>query len=316
MTDEEDTSPLRARPDVPPEMLRALRALKREGPSRSSLEQVAARLAPVLDAPPPVAPSAVGWLLRGLGARAVAFRVAIAALALGATAVWLRPSVREQQLDPARTPAGVESKGDQPAAPPSAPQGAGHTAAVALPAAGEPGSARRIDGLPGHQASGGRSHRTRSKGARGGASGSSSSAALSSGQTGSLRAQAADLDPASARSAEPQAEPAAQKPDAAVPPAVEPPPEPPPARQPSEVELLLEARRLAARDPKAAQRLLEQHAARFPDGGLSPEREVLAIEVLRALGQTAAAEQRQRAFRVRYPNSMHLRRVSSPPASP
>ncbi|MEY4511709.1 MAG: hypothetical protein RLZZ450_3831, partial [Pseudomonadota bacterium] len=72
----------------------------------------------------------------------------------------------------------------------------------------------------------------------------------------------------------------------------------------------------AARDPRAAQRLLEQHATRFPAGVLGPEREVLAIEVLRALGQTAEAEQRLNAFRARYPNSMHLRRLSASPAAP
>lgn len=92
--------------------------------------------------------------------------------------------------------------------------------------------------------------------------------------------------------------------------------EAPEVRVPSEVELMLGARRLAGRDPRGAQRLVEQHAARFPNGVLAPEREVLAIELMRALGQSAEAEQRLQAFRVRYPNSMHLRRLSASPATP
>jgi hypothetical protein len=79
--------------------------------------------------------------------------------------------------------------------------------------------------------------------------------------------------------------------------------------QPSEVTLLQQARSAASQQPTAALRLLEQHAERFPDGLLTPEREVLAIEVLRALGRTEEAAQRLQRFEVRYPKSIHLRRL-------
>lgn len=61
--------------------------------------------------------------------------------------------------------------------------------------------------------------------------------------------------------------------------------------------------------PSAALRLLDQHAARFPEGLLTPEREVLRIETLHRLGRTSEAEQRLRAFQARYPDSIHLRRL-------
>jgi hypothetical protein len=56
--------------------------------------------------------------------------------------------------------------------------------------------------------------------------------------------------------------------------------------------------------------------SRFPRGVLRQEREVLAIEVLTARGQTEAAKERARAFVVAYPKSPHsekLRRVLDGP---
>jgi hypothetical protein len=80
----------------------------------------------------------------------------------------------------------------------------------------------------------------------------------------------------------------------------------------SEPDLIRAARAAALRDPRAAQRLLDEHAARFPDGLLALEREVLAIEVLRTLGQQDAATKRLAAFRKRYPDFVPLRRLESP----
>ncbi|MDB4985149.1 MAG: hypothetical protein JWN04_327, partial [Myxococcaceae bacterium] len=93
---------------------------------------------------------------------------------------------------------------------------------------------------------------------------------------------------------------------------VEAPPVAPPAataQKQTEAELLFAARRQIRRDPRAALRLVDEHVARFPDGLLAPEREVLAIEALRQLGQTAAAARRLQLFRARYPDSLHLRRL-------
>ena len=343
MTDEEDASRLRTRADVPPEMLRALRALKTEGPSRSSLDHVAARLGNLLDAPAPAA-SSVGWLLRSVGARAVVLRVGMAVLAIGATAAWLRPSASER--DAARTPAGVEASADQPIAADDSAHAAaelrsreeaagastgrrtstsGNQTADAAGAASA--SASTTNGEPGHaqhDGSGGRGHRTRARPVRSSQARAATArfdvrspgATALSERADLAEAPSTDLDKAGSLLAEQRAEAAGHKPDAAVPQAAESPTEPASVRKLSEVELLLEARRLSVREPKAAQQVLDQHAVRFPDGVLAPEREVLAIEVLKALGQTAAAEQRLRAFRARYPNSIHLRRLSSPPANP
>lgn len=97
-------------------------------------------------------------------------------------------------------------------------------------------------------------------------------------------------------SAPEDAKPAAQPLAAAAPPA-------------SEELLLYKARKAASHKPSVALRLLDEHAARFPSGLLVPEREVLAIEVLRGLGRNAEAEQRLQRFKARYPKSMHLRRL-------
>jgi hypothetical protein len=82
-----------------------------------------------------------------------------------------------------------------------------------------------------------------------------------------------------------------------------------PKAERSEVALLHEARRLSSRQPTAALELLHEHSERFPNGLLTPEREVLSIEVLRRLGRTAEAAQRLQQFEARYPKSIHLPRL-------
>jgi hypothetical protein len=79
-----------------------------------------------------------------------------------------------------------------------------------------------------------------------------------------------------------------------------------PVAGPSEGALLLKARRALSSDPSAALALTDDAAARFPEGPLAPEREVLAIEALAALGRMPAARARLVAFRARYPQSPHL----------
>jgi hypothetical protein len=78
-----------------------------------------------------------------------------------------------------------------------------------------------------------------------------------------------------------------------------------------ELALLLEARKQSHRDPDAALRLTAEHARRFPRGVLAPEREVLAIEALRALGATREADERLRRFRATYPDSLHTRALTT-----
>jgi hypothetical protein len=85
----------------------------------------------------------------------------------------------------------------------------------------------------------------------------------------------------------------------------------------AESALLAEARsRLRAGDASGAEELLTKMQARFPRGVLRQEREVLAIEVLTARGQTEAAKDRARAFVRAHPKSPHsekLRRVLDGP---
>jgi hypothetical protein len=76
-----------------------------------------------------------------------------------------------------------------------------------------------------------------------------------------------------------------------------------------ESALLGRAQRALGSNPAVALSLAEQHAADYPSGLLSQEREVIAIQALVALHRTAEAGIRAQAFRARYPGSAHLRRV-------
>jgi hypothetical protein len=83
------------------------------------------------------------------------------------------------------------------------------------------------------------------------------------------------------------------------------------APSPNEGALLLQARRFLASNPASALALTDDAARRFPDGPLTPEREVLAIEALAHLGREPEARARLAAFRSRYPESPHLTRLES-----
>lgn len=76
-----------------------------------------------------------------------------------------------------------------------------------------------------------------------------------------------------------------------------------------EATLLQRARSAASANPEAALLLLEEHKRRFPAGMLSPEREVIAIDLLRSLSRSQEAECRARDFRRNYPASIYLSRV-------
>jgi hypothetical protein len=80
---------------------------------------------------------------------------------------------------------------------------------------------------------------------------------------------------------------------------------------PSEAALLEQARAALASDPARALALTRQHQARFPSGVLKQEREVIAIEALRRLGQSKAAAERAGSFEQAYPDSAHRRAVES-----
>jgi hypothetical protein len=100
----------------------------------------------------------------------------------------------------------------------------------------------------------------------------------------------------------------------APPPALEPPvvPEPAAAPEPSAEWVLVERARVALLrgDPREALVTLMGHERQFPQGALAEEREVLTIEAMLALGRRKEALVRARAFRERYPNSVHQERLS------
>jgi hypothetical protein len=75
-------------------------------------------------------------------------------------------------------------------------------------------------------------------------------------------------------------------------------PEAPEARDPLEREaaILEEARAMIDRRPSGALAMLERHAALFPMGQLSMEREFLAVQALRRLGRLAEARARASAL--------------------
>ena len=77
----------------------------------------------------------------------------------------------------------------------------------------------------------------------------------------------------------------------------------------TEASLLQRAQRLAGDQPAEALRILAEHTRVYPNGLLAPEREVLAIQILRAQSRTSEANSRLAAFRQHYPDSVYLERL-------
>ncbi|HMA91716.1 MAG TPA: hypothetical protein VKP30_03475, partial [Polyangiaceae bacterium] len=77
----------------------------------------------------------------------------------------------------------------------------------------------------------------------------------------------------------------------------------------TEATLLDAARAKLRTDPKRAVELTREHARRFPNGVLVQEREVIAIEALRRLGQDDAAKKRGEDFNQQYPDSAHQSKI-------
>jgi hypothetical protein len=68
---------------------------------------------------------------------------------------------------------------------------------------------------------------------------------------------------------------------------------------------------LASGDPSSSLSLLDTHAATFPRGALSEEREVTRVLALCALGRTSDAKAAAKRFERAAPRSMHLARIHS-----
>jgi hypothetical protein len=78
----------------------------------------------------------------------------------------------------------------------------------------------------------------------------------------------------------------------------------------AESALLTEARaELRGGDARAAMATLDKLRTQFPKGVLNQEREVLAIEVLAATGDTEGASRKARAFSDAHPNSPHTAKL-------
>jgi len=82
-----------------------------------------------------------------------------------------------------------------------------------------------------------------------------------------------------------------------------------PSKALSEAALLEQARRALDTSPSYALQLANQHRTRFPNGLLTQEREVIAIEALRRLHRTTEADQRAAGFSKAFPGSAHQRMV-------
>jgi hypothetical protein len=295
MKDLEQLPPLDEMADTPPELLEVMRALGREAPSRAALERVARQLGPILDAAPgmPV-PTALNTSTLG---KFMVARVVVALLAVGGTVYWLQS---RQSAPPAA------STSPAPVAP-AAPLAPAAWVAPAAPAAESVAAAapEPVGGMVAQPVLGAADVRTDAHAPRPHAP-RAHARGRAPVRVEPVQGVAAPLVTAPASVAEP---PAASV-EPVAPPAAQPAKEREPAAPgPDEFALLWRARQRLASDPAGALALLQTHATRFAEGQLAPEREVLAVEALRALGRKEEAERKLQAFRKRYPGSIHLRRL-------
>jgi hypothetical protein len=75
--------------------------------------------------------------------------------------------------------------------------------------------------------------------------------------------------------------------------------------------LLSEARQALPGDPSRALSLSESHRQHYPNGLLAPEREMIAIDALLALGRESEARARAAGVLRRWPGSSHAARITA-----
>lgn len=304
--------------EAPEELLRALRALGREAPSRVTLERVAGRLGPLLDAAPPppsLAPPGLMQAAQAAGSKLALLRAVAAVLALGGGAYWVQHALSARPSTPvvAAPSLSEAARAERSIAQPIVP----------APAEGEArderaeASSTQADHAPEQRASAHeeRTRRARStRGPRAARITSRSAATLDQARTDAIAAAASQTTrvepPAAVQVEAPAVEAELAKPVAqARTPAAAPEDAGVVARPADEYTLLAQARAKLTRDPAGALNILQTHAGQYADGQLAPERDVMTIEALRKLGRSAEASERERAFRARYPTSIHLRRL-------
>ncbi|MFM2416914.1 MAG: hypothetical protein RL385_1637 [Pseudomonadota bacterium] len=297
--------PLKGDGNTPNDLKRVLQVLSRQDEGSARIARVAERLGPLLDAGLPIA-AGRPLLLRFTAHIPKVLRIVLAGSAVTAALWFTRQGLRQvPSVEPAAvlSPAiAVPSPTDIVAAR-SSPVADAPRAEVPLPAAGlsAAGDAVRVqcetprDSAP-LKASARRERRRKAP------------AQVSSGIDYALVASAPVAATAPAATADAPS-PSPPSPGTSASLDSEPAQIPPPPRAPSEAALLVEARSKLGAFPAEALAVLDQHAQRFATGMLAPEREVMAIEALRALGRMAEADQRTQAFRQKYPDSLHLRRL-------
>jgi hypothetical protein len=79
----------------------------------------------------------------------------------------------------------------------------------------------------------------------------------------------------------------------------------------SEADLLRAALEALPLAPRTALRLADDHARRYPDGVLTQEREVIAIEALAKLGQRTSARLRAQQLLRKHPSTVHNARIEA-----
>jgi hypothetical protein len=309
MTDQ-DPARLKSRGETPAELVNALQALGRDRDA-ARLARVAQRLGSSLAN----GPSATSWLRSASGAKLLTGLVIGAGAAGLIGYALLSAKVQDEQ---ATQPS---ARSAEAAAHPLAPPGPGPTADArapsAAPMAADPrdlGSASvpTRSSVPAPVRTSDRKDRGRGGDASTSEFGPAApprprtKALSSSPPTGVARTPTSPAAPRPARPSAPEPQPVPPRPTREP---VELPAQRQAPSRPSEVALLHQARRLAVGDPQRALTVLNEHAERFPNGLLVPERELLVIEVLRRLDRNAEADQRVRRFEARYPGSLHLRRL-------
>lgn len=272
---ERDPTRLTAQSDTGDRLRSALESLGQEGADSERLARVAGKLGALLDAPPPPL-SLSARVLRLLGKKTTLAKLAALPLLLGG-ALWLARGT-EPGAEPSPQPQVAPTPA--PPTPAQVPEVPVETPSVEplQTAAPEPATVAEVP--------------RRATVRRVTHPGTATLAPAAPEHT--------ELEPSAA-------ETSARPTTTTAPAAAERPAER--ARPRSEAELLFEARKALPAQPAAALRLLDQHAQLHPRGLLAPEREVLAIQALRLLGDVQAAEQRTRRFRSEHPDSFHLQQL-------
>ena len=81
--------------------------------------------------------------------------------------------------------------------------------------------------------------------------------------------------------------------------------------KPSEATLLNQAQHALKTDPRRALALTRRHKQLYPQGSLSQEREVIAIEALSRLDKNSSAHERAEEFSEKYPESAHQKKIDT-----